>query len=190
MSKLATISVPDLGGYLREQRQQAQLSLRQLADAAGISNPYLSQIERGLKHPSAEILQALARGLRISAESLYIRAGLLEESVAGASDGHGGEPGTDVRAAIRFDSRLTERQRTVLLDVYESFVDASSPSAHAATSAAVVALPARRAHRRGGRSKAPTATEAQPTTEQLTTEQLTTEQPTDMKTTTEEGKTS
>ena len=79
MPKFTPISVHDLGDYLREQRHSAQLSLRQLSAVAGISNPYLSQIERGLKKPSAEILQALAKALRISAESLYVRAGILEE---------------------------------------------------------------------------------------------------------------
>jgi transcriptional regulator with XRE-family HTH domain len=117
MSKLAPISVHDLGGYLREQRQAAQLSLRQLSEVAGVSNPYLSQIERGLKKPSAEILQQLARGLRISAESLYVRAGILEEQAE-----HGDAPVVDVRAAVLADRRLTDRQRSVLLDVYESFV--------------------------------------------------------------------
>jgi transcriptional regulator with XRE-family HTH domain len=117
MSKLAPISVHDLGGYLREQRQAAQLSLRQLSEVAGVSNPYLSQIERGLKRPSAEILQQLAKGLRISAESLYVRAGILEEQAD-----HGDTPVGDVRAAVLADRRLTDRQRSVLLDVYESFV--------------------------------------------------------------------
>ncbi len=106
--------VADLGGYLKEQRQQAHLSLRQLAERTGISNPYLSQIERGLKKPSAEILQALAKGLRISAEQLYVHAGILDESQAQAA--------VDVRHAILSDPRLTDRQRKVLLDVYASFV--------------------------------------------------------------------
>lgn len=106
----------DLGDYLREQRQSAQLSLRQLADLAGISNPYLSQIERGLKRPSAEILQQLARGLQVSAESLYVRAGILDA----------GEPGLaeacSVRLAVAADPRLSDRQRAILIEVYESFV--------------------------------------------------------------------
>ena len=113
--KFTPISVHDLGDYLREQRQTARLSLRQLSEVAGISNPYISQIERGLKKPSAEILQALAKALRISAESLYVRAGFLEER----TDPAGGVP-VDVTAAILADPRLTERQRAVLLDVYES----------------------------------------------------------------------
>jgi transcriptional regulator with XRE-family HTH domain len=124
MSKLPPISVHDLGGYLREQRQAAQLSLRQLSEVAGVSNPYLSQIERGLKRPSAEILQQLAKGLRISAESLYVRAGILEEQAD-----HGDSPVVDVRAAVLADRRLTDRQRSVLLDVYESFVGDGATSA-------------------------------------------------------------
>ncbi len=107
----------DLGSYLREQRRAARLSLRQLSELAGISNPYLSQIERGLKKPSAEILQQIARGLEVSAESLFVRAGLLEETSPSAP------PATSVLAAIAADGRLTDRQRQVLVDVYRSFVD-------------------------------------------------------------------
>ena len=109
--------VTDLGGYLKDQRTQAHLSLRQLADRAGISNPYLSQIERGLKKPSAEILQALAKGLRISAEQLYVHAGILD------APEEGDDPALDVRRAILADPRLDDRQRKVLLDVYASFVE-------------------------------------------------------------------
>ncbi|WP_153396811.1 helix-turn-helix domain-containing protein [Ornithinicoccus halotolerans] len=115
MSKLP---VPDLGRYLREQREAAQLSLRQAAQAAGISNPYLSQIERGLRRPSADILQQIAKGLRISAEQLYVRAGILEEDPGN----HAGTRPHDVTLAILADPRLTDRQRRVLLDVYQSFV--------------------------------------------------------------------
>ena len=117
MATFTPICVHDLGEYLREQRQSAQLSLRQLSEVAGISNPYISQIERGLKKPSAEILQALAKALRISAESLYVRAGILEE---GTHDG-GARP-VDVTDAVLADPKLNDRQRAVLLDVYESFV--------------------------------------------------------------------
>ncbi|HEY7482936.1 MAG TPA: helix-turn-helix transcriptional regulator [Streptosporangiaceae bacterium] len=108
---MASSKVGSIGEYIREQRQRAKISLRQLADAAGVSNPYLSQIERGLRKPSAEILQQIAKGLRISAEALYVQAGILEER----------EPDTDVQAAIRTDLILTERQKQVLLDIYESF---------------------------------------------------------------------
>jgi transcriptional regulator with XRE-family HTH domain len=132
MPTFTPISVHDLGQYLREQRQAAQLSLRQLSEVAGISNPYISQIERGLKKPSAEILQALAKALRISAESLYVRAGILEER----TDDAGARP-VDVTDAVLADPRLNDRQRAVLLDVYESFVGepaAGKSSASAAKS--------------------------------------------------------
>ncbi|GAB3871811.1 helix-turn-helix domain-containing protein [Terrabacter terrigena] len=115
MSKLP---LPDLGAYLREQREGAQLSLRQLADMAGVSNPYLSQIERGLKRPSAEILQQIAKGLQVSAESLYVRAGILDERVVD----HDPAAGPDVLSAIAADPVLTDRQRAVLVDIYLSFV--------------------------------------------------------------------
>jgi transcriptional regulator with XRE-family HTH domain len=105
-----------LGDYLREQRQSARLSLRQLSELAGISNPYLSQIERGLKRPSAEILKELAKGLEVSAESLYIKAGILDEEAVTAG------PRSDVRRAIAEDPALTARQKASLLDFYESFV--------------------------------------------------------------------
>jgi transcriptional regulator with XRE-family HTH domain len=101
----------NLGDYIRAQRRLAQVSLRQLAKLAGISNPYLSQIERGLRKPSAEILQQIAKGLRISAETLYMQAGILAERSGGAG----------VADAILADSTLTGRQRQVLLEIYESF---------------------------------------------------------------------
>ena len=122
MPKFTPISVHDLGEYLREQRHSAQLSLRQLSAVAGISNPYLSQIERGLKKPSAEILQALAKALRISAESLYVRAGILEERTD-----LGAAPEVDVTAAILAEPRLNDRQRAILLDIYESFLAEPAP---------------------------------------------------------------
>jgi len=122
MPKFTPISVHDLGDYLREQRQTAQLSLRQLSEVAGISNPYISQIERGLKKPSAEILQALAKALSISAESLYIRAGILDER---PDPGHAHV--VDVTDAVLADPKLNDRQRAVLLDVYESFVGEQGP---------------------------------------------------------------
>lgn len=113
--------VPDLGAYLREQRESAQLSVRQLSKAAGISNPYLSQVERGLRRPSAEILQALAKGLQVSAESLYVRAGLLDVETDSAV------PPADARRALRLDPRLSSRQRRVLLDLFDSFVPTVDP---------------------------------------------------------------
>ncbi|MGA8047031.1 MAG: helix-turn-helix transcriptional regulator [Dermatophilaceae bacterium] len=105
-----------LGEYLREQRTSARLSLRQLADLAGVSNPYLSQIERGVKKPSAEILQQLAKGLQISSESLYVKAGFLDERTVSEH-----RP-WDVEAAIGADTALTERQKSTLVDIYRSFV--------------------------------------------------------------------
>ena len=108
---MPSLSVHDLGTYLREQRESARLSVRQLSELAGVSNPYLSQIERGLKKPSAEILGQLAKGLRISAESLYVRAGILEERA----------DQMPLETAVLADLGLTERQKRVLLDIYESF---------------------------------------------------------------------
>jgi transcriptional regulator with XRE-family HTH domain len=100
----------DVGRYIREQRRQAELSLRKLASQAGVSNPYLSQIERGLRQPSARILKDIAKALRISAETLYVRAGILDEE----------EP-TDLEVGIARDPHLTERQKQVLIDIYRSF---------------------------------------------------------------------
>ena len=106
-------TVESLGDYLKEQRLASRLSLRQLAQQAGVSNPYLSQIERGLRKPSADVLQQIAKALRISAEQLYIRAGIvsLEEGVIGS-----------VEIAVLGDAGLTERQKQSLLDVYSSFI--------------------------------------------------------------------
>ena len=106
-------TVESLGDYLREQRLGAQLSLRQLAEQAGVSNPYLSQIERGLRKPSAEVLQQIAKALRISAESLYVRAGILDPDERGVGS---------VELAVLGDPLLTERQKQSLLDVYQSFL--------------------------------------------------------------------
>lgn len=108
MSKL---EVGSLGDFIREQRNAAELSLRQLAARAGVSNPYLSQVERGLRNPSAEILTQIAAALRISAETLYVRAGLLEA-----------QDSSRVRTAIARDSSLNERQRLALLEIYSAFV--------------------------------------------------------------------
>ena len=108
---MASIDVRTLGEYIREQREAAEVSLRQLAKNAGVSNPYLSQVERGLKKPSAEILGQIASALRISAETLYVRAGLLEPRAGNAA----------VTEAIAADESLTERQRQVLLEIYAAF---------------------------------------------------------------------
>ncbi len=109
-SSIKEISVRGLGDYIREQRRTAQISLRQLARQAGVSNPYLSQIERGLRKPSAEILQQIAKALRISAEALYVQAGILEE-----------REGTELAQALLYDPHLTERQKQVLIEIYDSF---------------------------------------------------------------------
>ena len=103
-------AVTDIGGYIRAQRENAKVSLRQLARTAGVSNPYLSQIERGLRKPSADVLQQIAKALRVSAEVLYVRAGILEPSET-----------SEVRDAIITDAAITERQKQVLLDIYTSF---------------------------------------------------------------------
>ncbi|MGA9373870.1 MAG: helix-turn-helix transcriptional regulator [Mycobacterium sp.] len=102
----------DIGGYIRAQREAAQVSVRQLAEKAGVSNPYLSQIERGLRKPSADVLSQIAKALRVSAEVLYVQAGMLEPS-----------EGSKVRDAIVTDTAITERQKQVLLDVYSSFCE-------------------------------------------------------------------
>ena len=108
---MSPVNVSAIGAYIRDQREQAKISLRQLAQSAGISNPYLSQIERGLRRPSADILQQIAKGLRISAEALYVQAGFLEDR----------PPGSIVREAVLTDPELTERQKQMLIEVYESF---------------------------------------------------------------------
>jgi transcriptional regulator with XRE-family HTH domain len=105
--------VAELGAFIKHQREVASMSVRRLADLAGVSNPYLSQIERGLRRPSAEILQQLAKALKISVETLYVRAGLLSEEDAAASN---------VRDAISNDPLLTPEQKQALLNVYDSYV--------------------------------------------------------------------
>jgi transcriptional regulator with XRE-family HTH domain len=129
--------VSSIGEYIKEQREQAKISLRQLSAAAGVSNPYLSQIERGLRRPSAEILQQIAKGLRISAEALYVQAGILEDRPADSG----------VRAAVLAAPELTERQKQVLLEIYESFrreatADTPEDAEEAAVAAEVAAIQA------------------------------------------------
>ena len=134
-----------IGDYIRQQREQAKISLRQLAEQAGVSNPYLSQIERGLRKPSAEILQQIAKGLRISAEALYVQAGILED-----------RPGdSGVRAALLTDPQLTERQKQVLIEIYESFRRESQKPPTAEVVAVVRDRPAPARHRRPPRRKTP-----------------------------------
>ena len=113
--KLAAVvsnAAQDIGSFIRTQREAAQVSVRQLAEKAGVSNPYLSQIERGLRKPSADVLSQIAKALRVSAEVLYIRAGILEPS-----------ENNEVRDAIITDTAITERQKQVLLDIYTSFCE-------------------------------------------------------------------
>lgn len=143
-----------LGDYLREQRVTKKLSVRQLSALAGVSNPYLSQIERGVKRPSAEILQQIAKGLSISAETLYVQAGLLDPQEATSVAGDA------TRTAISVDPALTSRQRQTLLDIYESFV-AGGPSASpadaqakAAPKAAAQATPKKAAPKKATQKKA------------------------------------
>ena len=109
MARVAS-AAHDIGSFIRAQREAAQVSLRQLAQLAGVSNPYLSQIERGLRNPSAEVLSQIAKGLRMSSEVLYVRAGFLEQRTH-----------SPVRDALLADAGLSERQKQVLLDIYDSF---------------------------------------------------------------------
>jgi transcriptional regulator with XRE-family HTH domain len=110
LTAVVSNAAQDIGGYIRAQREAAQVSVRQLAEKAGVSNPYLSQIERGLRKPSADVLSQIAKALRVSAEVLYVRAGILEPS-----------QGSKVRDAIITDTAINERQKQVLLDIYNSF---------------------------------------------------------------------
>jgi transcriptional regulator with XRE-family HTH domain len=127
---MSPVTVSTIGSYIREQREQAKISIRQLAQAAGVSNPYLSQVERGLRRPSADILQQIAKGLRISAEALYVQAGILDD-----------KPGeSTVTDAIMADHEISERQKQMLIDIYESFrrdvpTDAGGPDSDEAVHA-------------------------------------------------------
>src|SRR6201996_6555352 len=115
---MRNVNVNSIGEYIREQREQAKISMRQLAQSAGVSNPYLSQIERGLRKHSADILQQIAKGLRVSAEALYVQAGILED-----------RPGdSGVRSALLADPQLTERQKQVLIEIYDSFRKEGQPA--------------------------------------------------------------
>jgi transcriptional regulator with XRE-family HTH domain len=111
LAAVVTTAASDIGSFIKAQREAAQVSVRQLAEKAGVSNPYLSQIERGLRKPSADVLKQLAKALRVSAEVLYVQAGILEPS----------EP-SEVCDAIVTDTAITEGQKQVLLDIYTSFV--------------------------------------------------------------------
>jgi transcriptional regulator with XRE-family HTH domain len=129
---MRNVTVNSIGEYIREQREQAKISMRQLAQSAGVSNPYLSQIERGLRKPSADILQQIAKGLRISAEALYVQAGILEDRPADSG----------VRSALMADPQLSERQKQVLMEIYESFRRENAATAEAAADADTAADPA------------------------------------------------
>lgn len=121
----------ELGEYIREHRMRAKVSLRQLAAQAGVSNPYLSQIERGLRKPSAEVLGQIASALKISTPLMYLRAGLLD-----------GQDRADVPAAITADEDLTERQKQILIEVYESFRRENAASSTVDTEAVAAATAA------------------------------------------------
>ena len=110
LAAVVSHAAQDIGSFIRAQREAAEVSVRQLAERAGVSNPYLSQIERGLRKPSAEVLSQIAKALRMSAEVLYVRAGILEPGQA-----------NQVIDAITADTAISERQKRVLLDIYTSF---------------------------------------------------------------------
>jgi transcriptional regulator with XRE-family HTH domain len=137
------MDVRGLGEYIRKQREGSRLSLRNLSNVAGVSWPYLSQVERGLRRPSAEILQGIAKGLRISAETLYIQAGILED-----------RPLPDVAAAIMGDPTITERQKRALVQTYEAFRDEAGRGGSDASEAPPSRPPPARAPKRA-RSRTP-----------------------------------
>jgi transcriptional regulator with XRE-family HTH domain len=118
LAAVVSNAAQDIGTFIRTQREAAQVSVRQLAEKAGVSNPYLSQIERGLRKPSADVLQQIAKALRVSAEVLYVRAGILEPSEK-----------SEVRDAIITDTAITERQKQVLLEIYTSFCQQNEAAA-------------------------------------------------------------
>ena len=125
LSAVVSTAASDIGSFIRAQREAAQVSVRQLAEKAGVSNPYLSQIERGLRKPSADVLKQIAKALRVSAEVLYVQAGILEPS----------EP-SEVCDAIVTDTAITEGQKQVLLDIYTSFVQQNEEAAREETDSA------------------------------------------------------
>ena len=138
----------DLGAFIREQRSTARLSLRRLSELAGISNPYLSQIERGLRRPSAEILQQIAKALRISAETLYVQAGILEPGT--------GE--TDLAREILCDAHLNEEQKQALIRIYLSFRHENDvPGEHEGTGTSATSSPSDAAALVGGSTRVPGA---------------------------------
>jgi transcriptional regulator with XRE-family HTH domain len=122
------MNVREVGSFIRSQRTNAKLSLRGLSSRVGVSIPYLSQVERGLRKPSADILQAIAKGLRISAETLYVKAGMLED-----------RPVPDVAAAIMADQSITERQKQALLQIHEAFRQETGRDVHEADRGSLLA---------------------------------------------------
>jgi transcriptional regulator with XRE-family HTH domain len=158
-----------IGDFIREQRESAKLSLRRLAEEAGVSNPYLSQIERGLRKPSAEILQQLAKALRISAEQLYVQAGLLEDRGSSLA----------VEAAVLSDPSINERQKRVLLDIYASFLSENGVTDSAPADAATAPKkPAKKATRKATKKPAKKATTKRATKKNTTTKTATTKRAT------------
>jgi transcriptional regulator with XRE-family HTH domain len=131
VTSAASSAAQDIGGFIRAKREAAHVSVRQLAEQAGVSNPYLSQIERGLRKPSADVLSQIAKALRVSAEVLYVQAGMLEPTER-----------SEVRDAIVADAAITERQKQVLLDIYTSFVQQNEAVAVEATSVVIDEEPA------------------------------------------------
>lgn len=119
LSTKVSTAASDIGSFIRDLRENAQVSVRQLAERSGVSNPYLSQVERGLRKPSADVLNQIAKALRVSAEVLYVQAGMLEPSDK-----------SQVRDAIITDTAITERQKQVLLDVYASFLQQNESPQH------------------------------------------------------------
>lgn len=150
---MALNKVSDLGKFIRDQRTNARISLRKLSNMAGISNPYLSQIERGLRRPSAEILQAIAKSLRISAETMYVKAGILEERA---------DEEVDVSTAILGDRAITEKQKQVLIEIYQSFrheneLEGSGPAGKVAQARASKPRAAQARGRRAAAAKKPSS---------------------------------
>ena len=124
LAAVVSTAASDIGSFIRAQREAAQVSVRQLAEKAGVSNPYLSQIERGLRKPSADVLNQIAKALRVSAELLYVQAGMLEPGAK-----------SEVRDAIVTDTAITERQKQVLLDIYSSFCQQTEAAREESTTA-------------------------------------------------------
>ena len=146
LAAVVSSAAQDIGSFIRSQREAAQVSVRQLAEKAGVSNPYLSQIERGLRKPSADVLNQIAKALRVSAEVLYIRAGILEPNET-----------NQVRDTIVTDTAINERQKQVLLDIYTSFCQQNE---------AALLEAAAHVEAHAGRSDAPDSVRDEPVTDE------------------------